>query len=67
MDRLVQYNVLAMRRSAPVEAAGDVNTLLLDKTGTITLGNRQATDFIPAPDVSHERLANAATTGLAFR
>ncbi len=59
MDRLVQYNVLAMSVRA-VEAAGDVNTLLLDKTGTITLGNRQATEFIPAPDVSHERLANAA-------
>ena len=49
MDRLVQYNVLAMSGRA-VEAAGDVNTLLLDKTGTITLGNRQATEFIPAPD-----------------
>ncbi len=59
MDRLVQYNVLAMSGRA-VEAAGDVNTLLLDKTGTITLGNRQATEFIPAPDVSPERLANAA-------
>src|SRR3984885_6622380 len=59
MDRLVQHNVLAMSGRA-VEAAGDVNTLLLDKTGTITLGNRQATEFIPAPDVSHERLANAA-------
>jgi potassium-transporting ATPase ATP-binding subunit len=59
MDRLVQYNVLAMSGRA-VEAAGDVNTLLLDKTGTITLGNRQATEFIPATDVSHERLANAA-------
>ena len=59
MDRLVQYNVLAMSGRA-VEAAGDVNTLLLDKTGTITLGNRQATELIPAPDVSHERLANAA-------
>jgi K+-transporting ATPase ATPase B chain len=59
MDRLVQYNVLAMSGRA-VEAAGDVNTLLLDKTGTITLGNRQATEFIPAPDVSDERLANAA-------
>ena len=59
MDRLVQYNVLAMSGRA-VEAAGDVNTLLLDKTGTITLGNRQATEFIPAPDVSQERLANAA-------
>jgi K+-transporting ATPase ATPase B chain len=59
MDRLVQYNVLAMSGRA-VEAAGDVNTLLLDKTGTITLGNRQATEFFPAPDVSHERLADAA-------
>jgi potassium-transporting ATPase ATP-binding subunit len=59
MDRLVQYNVLAMSGRA-VEAAGDVNTLLLDKTGTVTLGNRQATEFLPAPDVSHERLANAA-------
>jgi K+-transporting ATPase ATPase B chain len=59
MDRLVQYNVLAMSGRA-VEAAGDVNTLLLDKTGTITLGNRQASEFIPAPDVSPERLADAA-------
>ena len=59
MDRLVQYNVLAMSGRA-VEAAGDVNTLLLDKTGTITLGNRQATEFIPGPDVSPERLADAA-------
>jgi K+-transporting ATPase ATPase B chain len=59
MDRLVQYNVLAMSGRA-VEAAGDVNTLLLDKTGTITLGNRQATEFIPAPDVTQERLADAA-------
>jgi K+-transporting ATPase ATPase B chain len=59
MDRLVQYNVLAMSGRA-VEAAGDVNTLLLDKTGTITLGNRQATEFIPAPDISAERLADAA-------
>src|SRR3984885_9633699 len=59
MDRLVQYNVLAMSGRA-VEAAGDVNTLLLDKTGTITLGNRQATEFRPAPDISPERLADAA-------
>ncbi|HEY3625138.1 MAG TPA: potassium-transporting ATPase subunit KdpB, partial [Terracidiphilus sp.] len=59
MDRLVQYNVLAMSGRA-VEAAGDVNTLLLDKTGTITLGNRQATEFIPAPDIAPERLADAA-------
>ena len=48
MDRLVQHNVLAMSGRA-VEAAGDVNTLLLDKTGTITLGNRQATEFLPLP------------------
>ena len=46
MDRLVQRNVLAMSGRA-VEAAGDVNTLLLDKTGTITIGNRQATEFLP--------------------
>jgi K+-transporting ATPase ATPase B chain len=59
MDRLVQYNVLAMSGRA-VEAAGDVDTLLLDKTGTITLGNRQATEFYPAPGVSEERMANAA-------
>jgi potassium-transporting ATPase ATP-binding subunit len=59
MDRLVQYNVLAMSGRA-VEAAGDVDTLLLDKTGTITLGNRQATEFIPAPNISAERLADAA-------
>jgi len=59
MDRLVQYNVLAMSGRA-VEAAGDVSTLLLDKTGTITLGNRQATEFFAAPDVSQERLADAA-------
>jgi K+-transporting ATPase ATPase B chain len=59
MDRLVQYNVLAMSGRA-VEAAGDVNTLLLDKTGTITLGNRRATEFYPAPDVSEARMANAA-------
>jgi K+-transporting ATPase ATPase B chain len=59
MDRLVQYNVLAMSGRA-VEAAGDVNTLLLDKTGTITLGNRQATEFFPAPGITAERLADAA-------
>jgi K+-transporting ATPase ATPase B chain len=59
MDRLVQYNVLAMSGRA-VEAAGDVGTLLLDKTGTITLGNRQATEFFTAPGVTEERLANAA-------
>jgi potassium-transporting ATPase ATP-binding subunit len=59
MDRLVQRNVLAMSGRA-VEAAGDVNTLLLDKTGTITLGNRQASDFIPVGDVAMSELADAA-------
>ena len=59
MDRLVQHNVLAMSGRA-VEAAGDVNTLLLDKTGTITLGNRQATEFIPMPGVDEQELADAA-------
>src|SRR5262249_39158636 len=59
MDRLVQHNVLAMSGRA-VEAAGDVNTLLLDKTGTITLGNRQATEFVAAPGVSNDQLADAA-------
>jgi K+-transporting ATPase ATPase B chain len=59
MDRLVQHNVLAMSGRA-VEAAGDVNTLLLDKTGTITLGNRQAAEFIPASGVTEAQLADAA-------
>ena len=59
MDRLVQRNVLAMSGRA-VEAAGDVNTLLLDKTGTITLGNRQATEFMPVTGVSIAQLADAA-------
>jgi K+-transporting ATPase ATPase B chain len=59
MDRLVQRNVLAMSGRA-VEAAGDVNTLLLDKTGTITLGNRQAAAFLPLDGVSAEQLADAA-------
>ena len=59
MDRLVQHNVLAMSGRA-VEAAGDVNTLLLDKTGTITLGNRQAAEFIPAPGVTEAEMADAA-------
>jgi K+-transporting ATPase ATPase B chain len=59
MDRLVQHNVLAMSGRA-VEAAGDVNTLLLDKTGTITLGNRQAAQFVPAPGVTEQELADAA-------
>jgi K+-transporting ATPase ATPase B chain len=59
MDRVVQRNVLAMSGRA-VEAAGDVDTLLLDKTGTITLGNRQATEFVVAPGVSEAELADAA-------
>jgi K+-transporting ATPase ATPase B chain len=59
MDRLVQRNVLAMSGRA-VEAAGDVNTLLLDKTGTITIGNRQAGEFVPADGVSISELADAA-------
>jgi potassium-transporting ATPase ATP-binding subunit len=59
MDRLVQHNVLAMSGRS-VEAAGDVNTLLLNKTGTITLGNRQAARFIPVPGVSEQELADAA-------
>ncbi len=59
MDRLVQKNVLAMSGRA-VEAAGDVSTLLLDKTGTITLGNRQAVAFIPAPGIPDQELAEVA-------
>jgi K+-transporting ATPase ATPase B chain len=59
MDRLVQHNVLAMSGRA-VEAAGDVNTLLLDKTGTITLGNREATEFVIAPGVTEAQLADCA-------
>jgi K+-transporting ATPase ATPase B chain len=59
MDRLVKFNVLAMSGRA-VEAAGDVDTLLLDKTGTITLGNRVASAFLPIPGVSEQELADAA-------
>jgi K+-transporting ATPase ATPase B chain len=59
MDRLVTFNVLALSGRA-VEAAGDVDTLLLDKTGTITLGNRQASEFIPMPGVGAQELAEAA-------
>ena len=59
MDRLIQHNVLAMSGRA-VEAAGDVHTLLLDKTGTITLGNRQATEFMPVAGVTDGELADAA-------
>jgi len=60
MDRMVQHNVLAMSGRA-VEAAGDINTLLLDKTGTITLGNRQATELIPLPGVEVAELADVAS------
>ncbi|MFO0788825.1 MAG: potassium-transporting ATPase subunit KdpB [Pirellulales bacterium] len=59
MDRMIQANVIAMSGRA-VEAAGDVDVLLLDKTGTITMGNRQAVEMIPAPDVPPARLADAA-------
>jgi K+-transporting ATPase ATPase B chain len=59
MDRVLQRNVMAMSGRA-VEAAGDVDVLLLDKTGTITLGNRMATAFLPAPNIKPERLADAA-------
>ncbi len=59
MDRVLQHNVLAMSGKA-VEAAGDVDTLLLDKTGTITLGNRQAVEFVPIPNVPVQELADAA-------
>jgi potassium-transporting ATPase ATP-binding subunit len=59
MDRVMQHNVLAMSGKA-VEASGDVNTLLLDKTGTVTLGNRQAVEFIAFPGVTGEELADAA-------
>ena len=59
MDRLVRFNVLAMSGRA-VEAAGDVDTLLLDKTGTITLGNRQATEFRPIRGVTAQELGDAA-------
>ncbi len=59
MDRVMQHNVLAMSGKA-VEACGDVNTLLLDKTGTITIGNRQAVEFLPLRGVRPEELADAA-------
>src|SRR5438046_5906625 len=59
MDRMIQANVIAMSGRA-VEAAGDVDVLLLDKTGTITLGNRQATAFLPADGIAAEKLADAA-------
>jgi K+-transporting ATPase ATPase B chain len=59
MDRLVRFNVLAKSGRA-VEAAGDVDTLLIDKTGTITIGDRQATDFLPVPGVPRDRLVAAA-------
>ncbi len=59
MDRVMQHNVLAMSGKA-VEAAGDVNSLLLDKTGTITLGNREAVEFLPVNGVTSAELADAA-------
>ena len=59
MDRVLQHNILAMSGRA-VEASGDVNVLLLDKTGTITLGNRQATELVPAPGVAPQELAEVA-------
>src|ERR1700686_1238372 len=59
IDRVIQRNVIAMSGRA-VEASGDVDTLLLDKTGTITLGNRQATEFVPAPGITDAELADAA-------
>ena len=59
MDRVLQHNVLAMSGKA-VEAAGDVDNLLLDKTGTITIGNREAVKFVPAPGISEKELAEAA-------
>ncbi len=59
MDRMIQSNVIALSGHA-VETAGDINILLLDKTGTITLGNRQATEFIPADGISIDQLADAA-------
>ena len=66
MDRLVRFNVLAMSGRA-VEAAGDVDTLLLDKTGTITLGNRQATEFMPVPGVDRARAGRRGPARLPRR
>ena len=66
MDRLVQRNVLAMSGRA-VEASGDVDVLLLDKTGTITLGNRQASEFVAVDGVAEEELAEGRTAGVAGR
>ena len=66
MDRVMQHNVLAMSGKA-VEAAGDVNTLLLDKTGTITLGNRQAVAFLPVDGVTEDELADAAGVAPRWR
>ena len=66
MNRLSQANVVAMSGRA-VEAAGDVDVLLLDKTGTITLGNRQAAEFIPAPGRGHGRAGRRGPAGLPGR
>ena len=66
IDRMVQHNVLAMSGKA-VEAAGDVDVLLLDKTGTITLGNRQATEFLPAPGVDQGGTGRCGAAFIAGR
>ena len=66
MDRMIQQNVIAMSGRA-VEAAGDVNTLLLDKTGTITLGNRQAVEFVPVPGRHRRTAGRPGAAGLAAR
>ena len=65
IDRLVRRNVIANSGRA-VEAAGDVDVLLLDKTGTITLGNRMATDFIPAPMESIQKFCGSGATLIIF-
>ena len=65
IDRMVRFNVLAMSGRA-VEAAGDVQTLILDKTGTITMGNRQATKLIPLSGCTEKRLAHAASVASHF-
>ena len=66
MDRMIQANVIAISGRA-VEAAGDIDVLLLDKTGTITLGNRQATEFIPAEGITIEALSRCCSTCFACR
>ena len=66
MDRMIQHNIIAMSGRA-VEAAGDVNTLLLDKTGTITLGNRQAVEFVPLPGVAAGGAGRSGAARVAAR